>query len=209
MRKTIHTWTLGLSAAACLLTACAPDTDPEVSDTYVPPVLLPDAGNTAPVNPQPDAAQAFDSGTPTAEAGVLPSDAGSAGDASPSDAMVPAAETLLPFFSGATWTYRVTSATGTTMKITTVGPEEAVGGTGPNASKRAFKVTTTKGASDKTVSWQAVVGDSVIRLGALCIGTKTSGELDIEAGRLGACGRCWPADLQLRGELGACQRTAC
>jgi hypothetical protein len=160
MREMTHTWALRVSAAACLLMACAPDSDPEILDAYVPPAAGPDAGGPAPSNPAvPGAAQGNDSGVPTET-----SDAGAAvSDASSADATAPTSQTLLPFFPGATWTYRVTSATGTTMKVTTVGPEEAVGGTGPNAAKRAFKVTTTKGASDKTVSWQAVEGESVIR----------------------------------------------
>ena len=88
-------------------------------------------------------------------------------------------KTLLPFHPGATWTYRVTSATGTAMKITTVGAEELVGGTGPNAQKRAFKVTTTKGASDKTVSWQALEGGSVIRYREVSYAA-TTGQAELE-----------------------------
>ena len=72
-------------------------------------------------------------------------------------------ESLLPFKEGNTWTYRVTGSAGLQTKITTVGPLEPVGGTGPNKDKMAFKVTTTKGAMDRTVSWQAVVGASVLR----------------------------------------------
>lgn len=81
-----------------------------------------------------------------------------AGDRAPSGE-----KSLLPFKEGNTWTYRVTGGTGLQTKITTVGPMEAVGGTGPNKDKMAFKVTTTKGAMDRTVSWQAVVGASVLR----------------------------------------------
>jgi hypothetical protein len=69
---------------------------------------------------------------------------------------------LLPFKEGNRWTYRVAGGTGMSMKVTTVGPLEKVGGMGPNKDKMAFKVTTMKG-SDKTVSWQAVEGTSVLR----------------------------------------------
>lgn len=70
---------------------------------------------------------------------------------------------LLPWKTGHRWTYRVTGGGQVGMKTTTVGALEEVGGKGPNRTLRAFKVTTEKGAMDKTVSWQAVVGESVLR----------------------------------------------
>jgi hypothetical protein len=68
---------------------------------------------------------------------------------------------LLPWKVGNSWTYRVTGDE-TSDKVTTIESEEKVGGSGPHADVTAFKVVTQKGA-DKTVSWQARVGDRVIR----------------------------------------------
>jgi hypothetical protein len=70
---------------------------------------------------------------------------------------------LLPFKVGNTWTYRVTGDGEVSNKVTTVGAAEAVGGTGPHASEMAFKVVTKKGATDQTISWQALSGDRVVR----------------------------------------------
>ena len=72
---------------------------------------------------------------------------------------------LLPWAEGNTWTYLVTESDGTTStKTNTVGPEEPVGGTGPNADTLAFKATTLKDdGADKTESWQAVVGNRLVR----------------------------------------------
>lgn len=81
--------------------------------------------------------------------------------------------TLLPWRTGNTWTYRVTNNGVTSMKVTTVGPEEQVGGSGPNATRTAFKITTTKGPNDKTESWQAVEGDRVIRYRELSFSAST------------------------------------
>ena len=178
----MDTRTTVAALAACMLSACAPggDDTTTVLDSSMPPGAPPpvvDASMSNPIVPGPtvdastasDAAAPSDAGTPvTTDAGGSQPDAGAVG-----------AKTLLPFHPGATWTYRVTSATGTAMKITTVGEEEMVGGTGPNASKRAFKVTTTKGASDKTVSWQAVQGDSVIRYREVSYAA-TTGQAELE-----------------------------
>ncbi len=83
-------------------------------------------------------------------------DSGTAGDASGAP--------LLPWREGNRWTYRVTDETGAeSIKTTTVGGLEPVGGVGPNAALMAYKVVTKKGPKDETVSWQAVLGDRVIR----------------------------------------------
>ena len=77
---------------------------------------------------------------------------------------------LLPWKEGNSWTYRVTDDGGvSTVKRTTVGPLELVGGTGPNKDLMAHKVTTHKddtgdGAElDETVSWQGIEGEKVVR----------------------------------------------
>ena len=75
---------------------------------------------------------------------------------------------LLPMAVGNTWTYRVVDAVGgVTTKTTTVEGMELVGGSGPNASKTAFRVTTMKASgsvTDLTESWQDVLADgSVVR----------------------------------------------
>ncbi len=72
---------------------------------------------------------------------------------------------LLPWKTGNRWTYQVTDETGEeSIKVTTVGALEAVGGVGPNAAMMANKVVTKKGATDETVSWQADLGTRVVRL---------------------------------------------
>jgi hypothetical protein len=78
----------------------------------------------------------------------------------------PSAGALLPWGDGYSWTYKVTdNATGTvTRKVTTVMPAEPVGGTGPNKDTMANKVVTSKeDGNDETHSWQAPVGDKVVR----------------------------------------------
>ena len=86
---------------------------------------------------------------------------------------------LLPWKQGNTWTYRVTGDGEQSMKVTTVGALEAIGGTGPNAAKMAFKVTTKKGPLDQTISWQAVEGDRVVRYREQSFGART-GQLELE-----------------------------
>lgn len=103
-----------------------------------------------------------DDQTPTPMTSTDASKPSGSSDAGMTTATIDDKMSLLPFKEGNTWTYRVTGGTGTQMKVTTVGPMEKVGGTGPNKDKMAFKVTTTKG-TDRTVSWQAVVGSSVVR----------------------------------------------
>ncbi|MES1165287.1 MAG: hypothetical protein ABUR63_06005 [Verrucomicrobiota bacterium] len=75
---------------------------------------------------------------------------------------------LLPLKEGNKWTYRVTDSKGTvTMKTQTVMAQETVGGTGPNKAVMAFKLITQKhegmSSVDETDSWQAKVGDTVVR----------------------------------------------
>lgn len=72
---------------------------------------------------------------------------------------------LLPFAGGNTWTYDVTDSTGVrTRKVTTVGAEGPVGGTGPHAAQTAFAVVTVKAdGADETRSWQGRDGDRIVR----------------------------------------------
>jgi hypothetical protein len=70
---------------------------------------------------------------------------------------------LLPWKAGNTWTFRVTEGGQTSTKVTTVGPEEPVGGSGPNAGLLANRVTTRKGLNDTTSSWQSQVGALIVR----------------------------------------------
>lgn len=138
-----------LSSLVIASAACAPESSADAPGSFEPAT---EAGTPATPSTVPSS-----SAPPTEGA------AGGAEDAGDAPSPAPQVATLLPFHTGCTWTYRVTSAAGTSMKITTVGPEERVGGTGPNRDERAFRVTTTKGASDRTESWQAVVGTSVVR----------------------------------------------
>ncbi|HEX6245752.1 MAG TPA: hypothetical protein VFZ61_32735 [Polyangiales bacterium] len=85
----------------------------------------------------------------------------------------------LPWAEGNSWTYRVTNNGEVSTKVTTIGAEEEIGGNGPNAQKRAFRVVTKKGEQDETVSWQGVVGDSVVRYREQSFGA-TSGDLEQE-----------------------------
>jgi hypothetical protein len=88
-------------------------------------------------------------------------------------------EALLPWKQGNTWTYNVTNNGVVSIKTVTVGAEEPVGGDGPNKDKLAFKITTSKGESDQTVSWQAVLGDHVVRYREQSFSAST-GELALE-----------------------------
>jgi hypothetical protein len=77
-----------------------------------------------------------------------------------------AAETgtsLLPWKAGNRWTYRVTEADEVRTKETAILPEEAVGGSGPHRLVKANKVVTKKDDGDQTFSWQARVGERVVR----------------------------------------------
>jgi hypothetical protein len=73
---------------------------------------------------------------------------------------------LLPWAVGNTWTYRVTKDGVVTLKTTSIGETEMVGGDGPNADAMAYHVTTAKGtdANDHTESWQAPSADDPDRI---------------------------------------------
>jgi hypothetical protein len=73
---------------------------------------------------------------------------------------------LLPWAVGNTWTYRVTKDGVVTLKTTTIGETETVGGDGPNADAMAYHVTTAKGAdaNDHTESWQTPSADDPERI---------------------------------------------
>ncbi len=73
---------------------------------------------------------------------------------------------LLPWAVGNSWTYQVTKDGVVTLKTTTIGEEETIGGKGPNKAATAFHVTTAKGAdsSDHTESWQAPSADNPERI---------------------------------------------
>jgi hypothetical protein len=84
--------------------------------------------------------------------------------ANPQDAGPRRTGALLPWKAGYSWTYQVTEAGLVTTKVTTIGDLELVAGTGPNAGTMAFKVVTKKqGGTDQTISWQAALGDKVVR----------------------------------------------
>ncbi len=87
---------------------------------------------------------------------------------------------LLPWKHGNTWTYRVTVDSQVSEKVTTVGEEQLVGGTGPHAADLANHVVTTKrDGLDRTESWQARVGDRVLRYRELSFGA-SDGALELE-----------------------------
>src|SRR5678816_4723616 len=91
------------------------------------------------------------------------------GDTDPGQGMIdttcqPATGAMLPWKEGNSWTYAVNDEGVVSMKVTTIGALEPVGGTGPNASVQANKVVTAKGVMDQTISWQAPMGDSVCLL---------------------------------------------
>lgn len=69
---------------------------------------------------------------------------------------------LLPWAVGNNWTYRITKNGAVSLKTTTIGELEAVGGTGPNTDTMAYHVTTAKGTdmNDHSESWQAPSQDN-------------------------------------------------
>jgi hypothetical protein len=70
---------------------------------------------------------------------------------------------FLPLATGNTWTYRVTSDSTVTTKVTTVLERMPVGGSGVYAETEAFFVVTTKDDGtnlDKTESYQSMLADS-------------------------------------------------
>ncbi len=86
---------------------------------------------------------------------------------------------MLPWKTGNTWTYQVNDEGVVSVKITTIGDQELVAGTGPNKDVMANKVVTKKSQMDQTVSWQAPVGDGVIRYREQSFSAST-GQLELE-----------------------------
>ncbi len=86
---------------------------------------------------------------------------------------------MLPWKTGNTWTYVVNDEGVVSMKETTIGDMEPVGGTGPNKDVQAFKVVTAKGVMDQTISWQAPMGDGVVRYREQSFSAST-GDLELE-----------------------------
>lgn len=97
------------------------------------------------------------------------------------DAGAPTTGALLPWKEGNTWTYKVTDGDGgVTTKTTTILPLEPVGGTGPSKDLMANKVVTEKAdGADETQSWQAFVGDKVVRYRELSFDSK-GGAVELE-----------------------------
>lgn len=107
-----------------------------------------------------------DRGRGPADAGRSPADAGDARDGGGQSGECDGR--FLPIAVGNTWTYRVISPVdGVSMKVNTIDDMDVVGGSGPNASKKAFHALTTKVSTagmDMTESWQDVLPDgSVVR----------------------------------------------
>lgn len=104
----------------------------------------------------------------TSSGGADPSQAGAAagGAAGSGGGEEPQLEPLLPWNAGNTWTYEVTKDGVTTIKTTTVGDLEEVGGMGPNMDLMAYFVVTAKGADlmDRTESWQAADPENPLRI---------------------------------------------
>ena len=86
---------------------------------------------------------------------------------------------MLPWKTGNTWTYVVNDEGVVSMKETTIGDMEPVGWTGPNKDVQAFKVVTAKGVMDQTISWQAPMGDGVVRYREQSFSAST-GDLELE-----------------------------
>ena len=124
-----------------------------------------------------------DPGAPTGGSGGSGGSAGSGGSGGGSNDGAPTCQrpsgALLPWKVGHKWTYSVTEAGMVSQKVTTIEALEMVGGTGPHADKMANKVVTKKGLMDQTISWQALLGDKVIRYREQSYGA-TSGLLELE-----------------------------
>jgi hypothetical protein len=97
-----------------------------------------------------------DPGSDTGGTGAGGADSGSGGAV---------AGRLFPLKTGNTWTLRTTAADGVAQtKVQRVLDLEAVGGVGPNAGEQAYRVVSdTKDGTDQTISWQADLGDRVVR----------------------------------------------
>ena len=87
---------------------------------------------------------------------------------------------LLPWKPGNSWTYRVTDDEGTTTKITTIAAAPEPVGLGPLKDTMAYRVVTKKSdGADQTVSWQAQLGDMVVRYREQSYAAST-GKLELE-----------------------------
>jgi hypothetical protein len=118
------------------------------------------------------AGQAGEGGEGLSEGGA----AGGGGSAEAGAAGAPAElEPLLPWKPGNSWTYEVTESGSVSVKTTTVGALQAVGGTGPAKALEANAVITTKGTNgnDETRSWQVLDGERVIRYREQSFGAAT------------------------------------
>lgn len=127
-------------------------------------------GSVDPADNQPNAGgdgnAAGDGGT-TASGGTDPGKAGAGGsNTGTAGSGEPPLEPLLPWAVGNSWTYDVTKDGVTTIKTTTVGELEGIGGMGPYAEQMAYHVVTAKGADsmDRTESWQAPDADNPLRI---------------------------------------------
>jgi hypothetical protein len=88
---------------------------------------------------------------------------------------------LLPWAVGNQWTYRVTGGGVVSMKVTEIGAEEVVGGTGPHKDDMAFKVVTEKkDGTDKSISWQQLMGDDKVLRYREQSFSKATGDLTLE-----------------------------
>jgi hypothetical protein len=108
---------------------------------------------------------------------------GAAGEGEAGDSAGPQVP-LLPWAQGNQWTYSITKDGVTSVKTTTIGELEPVGGDGPNADVMAYHVVTAKGTelADRTESWQAADPDDanrIIRYREQSFDA-TSGDLELE-----------------------------
>lgn len=113
-----------------------------------------------------------------------PDSPGAGGEAGGGNGPVGPEGPLLPWVLGNKWTYRITKDGVTSVKTTTIGDLEPVGGDGPNAEVMAYHVTTAKGADlqDRTESWQAPAEDDpdrIVRYREQSFGA-TTGTLELE-----------------------------
>lgn len=101
--------------------------------------------------------------------------------ASPTAAASPNAVPILPWQVGNSWTYRVTDHAVVSQKITTIEPAEPIGGSGPHAAERAFKIVTLKAdGTDQTISWQAPLGDAIVRYREQSFASGAGGALELD-----------------------------
>ena len=87
---------------------------------------------------------------------------------------------LLPWKPGNTWTYRVTDNDGVTVKTTSISAVPEPVGLGPLKDTMAYKVVTKKAdGMDQTISWQASLGEMVVRYREQSYAAST-GKLELE-----------------------------